>query len=285
MAIDRGPWNALVDDDGSNLIGSLWNKAAIQTVLLDPIDAEIAAAVGGIVVPPGTDTLVTSTATGTVHDWAPGLIGHTTIVWTGTAALTITGIADGVNGQRVTIKNRGTAVIALAHLAASSAAANRLINLATSAATPIAPDGFATYVYQDGAGWLLLAHEQGAWMTPPFNAAEYGTVGGGSWTVTAGVATYRTRLTGRTIQVNYQIGPTTVAGTPTQLTKSLNGFTIAASCGLLNKSYLAGGSQRVGFVGITAGETWLNFYSTHDLVAWAAGSGVYVIGQLNVEVS
>jgi hypothetical protein len=39
MAIDRGPWNALVDDDGSNLTGSLWNKAAIKTVLLDPIDA------------------------------------------------------------------------------------------------------------------------------------------------------------------------------------------------------------------------------------------------------
>jgi hypothetical protein len=39
MAIDRGPWNALVDDDGSNLTGSIWNKAAIKTVLLDPIDA------------------------------------------------------------------------------------------------------------------------------------------------------------------------------------------------------------------------------------------------------
>jgi len=39
MAIDRAPWNALVDDDGSNLIGSLWNKAAINTVLLNPIDA------------------------------------------------------------------------------------------------------------------------------------------------------------------------------------------------------------------------------------------------------
>jgi len=44
MAIDRGPWNALVDDDGSNLVGSLWNKAAIKTVLLDPIDGALAAA-------------------------------------------------------------------------------------------------------------------------------------------------------------------------------------------------------------------------------------------------
>ena len=39
MAIDRGPWTALVDDDGSNLVGSIWNKAAIKTVILDPVDA------------------------------------------------------------------------------------------------------------------------------------------------------------------------------------------------------------------------------------------------------
>jgi len=44
MAIDRAPWNALVDDDGSNLIGSVWNKAAIKTVLLDPVDAAIGGA-------------------------------------------------------------------------------------------------------------------------------------------------------------------------------------------------------------------------------------------------
>ena len=42
MAINRGPWNALIDDDGSNLIGSIWNKTAIKDVLLDPIDAMIA---------------------------------------------------------------------------------------------------------------------------------------------------------------------------------------------------------------------------------------------------
>jgi hypothetical protein len=40
MAIDRAPWNTLIDDDGSNTTGSIWNKAAIKTVLLDPIDAD-----------------------------------------------------------------------------------------------------------------------------------------------------------------------------------------------------------------------------------------------------
>jgi hypothetical protein len=43
MAIDRGPWNALVDDDGSNLVGTVWNKDKIKTVILDPVDAAIVA--------------------------------------------------------------------------------------------------------------------------------------------------------------------------------------------------------------------------------------------------
>jgi len=39
MGINRAPFNALVDDTGNGLTGSIWNKAAIQNVLLDPIDA------------------------------------------------------------------------------------------------------------------------------------------------------------------------------------------------------------------------------------------------------
>lgn len=39
MPINRAPFNALVDDSGNGLTGSIWNKAAIAGVLLDPIDA------------------------------------------------------------------------------------------------------------------------------------------------------------------------------------------------------------------------------------------------------
>jgi hypothetical protein len=42
VAIDRTPYNALVDDDGSNTVGTLWTKAKVASVLLDPIDAAIA---------------------------------------------------------------------------------------------------------------------------------------------------------------------------------------------------------------------------------------------------
>jgi hypothetical protein len=39
VAINRAPFNALIDDNGTGLTGSVWNKAAIQGVILDPVDA------------------------------------------------------------------------------------------------------------------------------------------------------------------------------------------------------------------------------------------------------
>ena len=47
MAIDRTAYNALVDDDGTGVVGTPWTKNIVKTVLLDPIDAAIAAA-GGV---------------------------------------------------------------------------------------------------------------------------------------------------------------------------------------------------------------------------------------------
>ena len=42
MPINRGPFNALVDDDGTGLTGTVWNKAQIAAVILDPADAAYA---------------------------------------------------------------------------------------------------------------------------------------------------------------------------------------------------------------------------------------------------
>lgn len=44
--INRAPFDALVDDDGTGTTGTVWNKQQIQDVILDPIDAEFAAARG-----------------------------------------------------------------------------------------------------------------------------------------------------------------------------------------------------------------------------------------------
>jgi len=73
MAIDRGPWNALIDDDGSNLVGTVWNKDKIKTVLLDPTDAAIAAGDAAIIVPTqGAWTPVDASGAGLVYGYAVG---------------------------------------------------------------------------------------------------------------------------------------------------------------------------------------------------------------------
>ena len=39
MSINRAPFNALIDDDGTNTVGTVWGKQDIKDVILDPIDA------------------------------------------------------------------------------------------------------------------------------------------------------------------------------------------------------------------------------------------------------
>lgn len=41
MAIDRTNFNALIDDDGSGTKGSVWNKSAIDQVVLTPVQNEL----------------------------------------------------------------------------------------------------------------------------------------------------------------------------------------------------------------------------------------------------
>jgi hypothetical protein len=87
MPIDRGPWNALVDDDGSNLVGTVWNKDKIKTVILDPADVAIAAGAGGPwIIPP--------------FDPADYYVGIGTGTWT-VAAGQILAVAYAVVGKTV----------------------------------------------------------------------------------------------------------------------------------------------------------------------------------------
>jgi len=99
MPIDRGPWTALVDDDGSNLVGSIWNKDKIKTVILDPTDAAIAAQVGLPTGGANNDLLTRDLAVPTFGSkWAPvgvwidipyaaaNFTGTNPMVWTVTQA-------------------------------------------------------------------------------------------------------------------------------------------------------------------------------------------------------
>jgi len=59
MPIDRTNFNALVDDDGSNTVGTPWNKHQIKIVILDPVDAALTT--GGATLPINLATDVTGT--------------------------------------------------------------------------------------------------------------------------------------------------------------------------------------------------------------------------------
>jgi len=188
MAIDRTNYNALVDDDGSGTLGSVWNKQQIKDVLLDPMDAALLTK---------ASTVLTSTTTGVQNAWNPGLVGQTVIQWTGGADLTVNGLLGGSAGQAVTLRNTGTAAIYIAHASGAAAAGTQFANVATSGPTPLAVTGFATWVWVGGY-WLLVAHEQGQWITPAHVQGDYTASAGSTWTVSAIPPTCRYRLTGRT---------------------------------------------------------------------------------------
>lgn len=208
MAIDRTAFNALADDNGSGN-GTIWDKAHIASVLLDPIDTALAAGSGAW-------TVISNTATGATNNWAPaGLSGNTLIEWNGAADAAFTGLAGGVAGQLVTVKNITAAKIAtFAHASASSSAANRFTNYATSGVTPVFTGGSITYQH-DGTNWQIVGHYQGAWMVVPYTAGDFTGSGSMTWTVDSGdLATFRYWLKGRTLIVDWAIDSASVGGTP-----------------------------------------------------------------------
>lgn len=157
-------------------------------------------------------TSISNTDTGAQNNWAPsGLSWNTLIEWNGAADIALTGLAGGVAGQMVTIKNVTTTKIAtFAHASGSSSAANRFTNYATVGLTPIAAGGTITYQH-DGTNWQIVDHEQGAWITPAYAGGTY-TAGGGTWTVDSGdVTSHKYRLNGRTLTFAVRIDTSSVA--------------------------------------------------------------------------
>lgn len=220
MAITRTAW---IDDDGSGTTGTVINNAE-KTLLYDQIDAAL-----GLTANKYDTVPAILTNTGTIHNWAPGLVGHTLTRWAGAADLIVTGIAGGVAGQRWTFRNTGSFVAYFGHNNASSIFQNRLWNPATSNATPVAAGGEITYEH-DGSAWLAIAHEQGAWVTPPYASGNF-SPNVGAWTVEAGdIATYAGRLSGKTLTMSWYLQATAVSGAPSNLRiKIPGGFTAAAA--------------------------------------------------------
>jgi hypothetical protein len=158
-------------------------------------------------------TSVDFSGTGTWNDLDPGIAGNTTIRCTNASLLTITGLHAQANGTRVRIVSVGAGQVDLSYVDAGSAVGNRLYNAVTSGKTSLAAGvGVAEYVYSSTVGaWLLVHHEQGAWITRAFSAGNY-TASAGSWTV-ASAARDAYWLKGRTLLYSANASGTT-SGTP-----------------------------------------------------------------------
>ena len=91
--INRAPFNALVDDNGSGLTGSVWNKAAIAGSILDPVDAGISAPWVDWTLPAANltnDGGVPQPFVQQHNRWRP--IGNNTVLWSmGLNPVTLTG--------------------------------------------------------------------------------------------------------------------------------------------------------------------------------------------------
>lgn len=173
----------------------------------------------------------TVTTTGTENALA---VTSSLIRLNNTTDLTINGIAAGVDGQRVTFVSVNTGNVFFTHNSGSAAAGDKLTNLVTTAVTPLAAArGRATYVYSAAAaGWLLVDHNQGAFITETFAAGDFTANGSMTWTVASGdvgVASYF--ITGRVMIYNFRYSTTTVGGTlNTTLIKSAPlGATVAVA--------------------------------------------------------
>lgn len=236
------------------------------------------------------DTHVTSTATGTQNNWAPGLSSNTFVVWSGASALTVSGLAGGVTGQRFTFKNGGSSLASFINNSGLSSAGNKLKNIVASGNTPVAPLGSITYEY-DGTDWLLISHEQGQSITPTYNAADFTGQGLMTWTVDAGdVIVFRYRLNGSTLLVDFVLRTTTVGGT---LNKALHikipgGFTAAnqATNGYMYNDNAAGYLFAATWIDNVSTPTLINLYAVgFGTTNWSASTSLtHVYGQLNIEV-
>lgn len=258
-------FNTLVNDDGTNTLGTLILKADLQALLMG--------------------AYVARTDTGAVNNWAPGIAGHTFVAWNGAADMTLSGIAGGQAGLTFVFRNTSTTKIAsFLHQSGSSSAGNKFTNTATSGATPVAPGGFLAYRH-DGTDWQLIAYEQGGWITPTFAAGDY-TAATGTWTVAAGDVTIcKYKLSGRTLEFTLALVTTDVSATPASLRRAIpGGFTPAAMALQLTRVSDNGAAVAVGVVQPSGSN--LLFFATLAGGAWAtAAATTSMDANLRLEVT
>jgi hypothetical protein len=159
--------------------------------------------------------VLTSATTGFVTSQAlPAGNGPLIIRFTNASSLGVLGFAPGLLWQRLTVLAVGTGQVSFSYNDAGAPVGSKIITFITAGGTFLSAGlGSAEFVY-DGGRWVMVAHEQGAWITPPFAAVNFFGSASMTWTVTAGeVATCSFYQKGHMVSVVFQILLSTVGGT------------------------------------------------------------------------
>jgi hypothetical protein len=176
----------------------------------------------------------------------------------------------------VTIISIGAGQVDLAHQNTNSTAANRMINFVTSASSSLAAGkGTATFKYDaTTARWRLVGHFQGAAITIAYASGNFGTFGGGTWTVDSGdVVDQSYTLVNNIITYSFNVFSTTVsAGTGGFLTtagSAVGGFTIA-KIAFSSLDYYGTDPRAIGSAQANTDQTI--YFSKADGTNWSAGT-------------
>lgn len=275
----------MIDDDGSGEVGTVLNDAWLQAIY-NQIDAVVAASQSEVITSAQNWTMVTTTAVGVQNSFNPGINRNTIIRCANASLLTITGFPQGFAGQLIRLYTIGAGQIDLPYYDSRSPTADRLVNYVTSAPTSLAPGtaptrAFAEYqwVATDGH-WLLRSHEQGAFITAPYNSADFVGIG----TTAGAIQTSKYRLHGRELRYLYSLnGCTFAGGTQLQIRNGQwGGFTathtVAHSIGYLND-----GTIVPGYAQVNNGSTSI-LLSKNSAAAWAASGSGFLQGTAFFEV-
>ncbi len=268
----RTVYDALIDDDGSNLVGTFWDKARLGLVL-DERESHVR--IGG--------DQVDITTTGTLNDHDPGVLS---VRCNNATALVVSGRVPRFDGEIAVYENVGSSTLKFTNQDAGSLAANRFI--LSAAAQWIGAHGAIGFRY-DGTSdrWRVLFVNPGTPISliPSFNAAEW-TASTGTWTVASGNLTTETMTQrGKLLRYSVFVSGTTTSATPATLRRTIpGGFTSARSERMMGES-INSGVGAVGMMDVVSASAFLSLYRDTAGTAWSAAATQGFIGQLEIEVS
>jgi hypothetical protein len=182
-------------------------------------------------------------------------------------------------GLTLTILNQSPANRILWLLNGSSPASNAgaLTNLVANP-TPVAVGGWVTYRWTGGV-WVLVGHEQGAWITPAFSSGNF-FASGGTWTVGSASAD-KYLLRGRTLWYQLMLGGSSIGGTPGSIKRIAYGFTAQSTN--VGSGLIALNAGTMAYPIVQGNGLYLQFWRDPNFTNWAAGNlDLYGMGTMEV---